>query len=850
MFIILSTPENNKIDELSYRIVKNPTSEPIIKQGNGTRKSIGKWIFHEGKNKYLVYTDNISPEYFENKKKQNFDSYVSFDLDGISFNNLGCMDDILRSAYTGAYPKGEAPIDVNIPMLFEVHIGPFGIKHEAVTGVFNNLGLDVEITDNNDSNTVTCAKLRATMSITEFLQKVYIGSLALTPRGDIPFLEQSRIDKIVKLTKNWVSGIDKAENIIKRVFKNNDYLFKNYSDNFEKTIDVEENEVKERKESVHDNRHTIIVELLQNKIGTDNIKTILELGCGGGKLLRRISSFYRQNNLELPIIIGMDIDERFGRYFKKDEINFSLMNFIYPFPNTQYICNDVLILSEVYEHLEKNERNKLLHLIQNFYVPKNIIFTVPNIAYTEYLRSIGNLSENEVYRHKDHKIEFTVDEFENEIAKLSNLYKIQKIEDYRLYKEEDTPPVSFMYYLTLIDKNTTYSDKVFKELESIFENNEDTKIDYIKKGYNKIHIHSNININDVFYLGPTISPYISDKKNEIENPHAIIDYYKSKGINKMFVQKKYMGSRCHIIVCRNEEIAERYNLSEKVVFISRNGTNLKKHIVNNYGQKVFDKLIEELYLTLYNPKLDRNMSYQDYVILDTEMLPWSITGEKLIRDKFIIPGDASYLKRLILCRDYNIKELDKFFMNSIKYKLSLSNYTFPYKELEFRVFDILNYNTQVTNDKEMMYLINRYFIDTKKTYFKPVQGFIYTTDDEMGSNIKLDDMWNDLDVKGEEGLVIKPINAPDNIVPYLKCRSKEYLRIIYGMDYTDKEIMEVVRHKKRSIDNKMSESLYEFHTCKKIMNNFIKRDFKTRDKLIYNLYGRRVKKEQYMDKTF
>ncbi|WP_448631618.1 hypothetical protein [Cellulomonas soli] len=46
--------------------------------------------------------------------------------------------------------------------------------------------------------------------------------------------------------------------------------------------------------------------------------------------------------------------------------------------------------------------------------------------------------------------------------------------------------------------------------------------------------------------------------------------------------------------------------------------------------------------------------------------------------------------------------------------------------------------------------------------------------------------WLDLTAHGGEGMVVKPAHlVPDGVQPGIKVRGREYLRIIYGPDYTD-----------------------------------------------------------------
>jgi hypothetical protein len=45
--------------------------------------------------------------------------------------------------------------------------------------------------------------------------------------------------------------------------------------------------------------------------------------------------------------------------------------------------------------------------------------------------------------------------------------------------------------------------------------------------------------------------------------------------------------------------------------------------------------------------------------------------------------------------------------------------------------------------------------------------------------------WLDLTSSGGEGMVVKPVKPGGGVQPGLKVRGREYLRIIYGPDYTD-----------------------------------------------------------------
>jgi protein phosphatase len=89
------------------------------------------------------------------------------------------------------------------------------------------------------------------------------------------------------------------------------------------------------------------------------------------------------------------------------------------------------------------------------------------------------------------------------------------------------------------------------------------------------------------------------------------------------------------------------------------------------------------------------------------------------------------------------------------------------------------------------------------------------------------DWWTELTERGEEGMVVKPLDflpgAPQSVVqPAIKCRGREYLRIIYGPEYTTPEHLERLRF--RGLGAKRSLALREFALGLEGLERFIRRE--------------------------
>jgi protein phosphatase len=84
--------------------------------------------------------------------------------------------------------------------------------------------------------------------------------------------------------------------------------------------------------------------------------------------------------------------------------------------------------------------------------------------------------------------------------------------------------------------------------------------------------------------------------------------------------------------------------------------------------------------------------------------------------------------------------------------------------------------------------------------------------------------WTELTGRGGEGMVVKPLDfvvkGPHGLVqPAIKCRGREYLRIIYGPEYTAH--LEVLRQ--RSLKAKRLLALREFALGVEALERFVQR---------------------------
>ena len=87
--------------------------------------------------------------------------------------------------------------------------------------------------------------------------------------------------------------------------------------------------------------------------------------------------------------------------------------------------------------------------------------------------------------------------------------------------------------------------------------------------------------------------------------------------------------------------------------------------------------------------------------------------------------------------------------------------------------------------------------------------------------------WEDLTGRGGEGMVVKPLDfvvrgKKGLVQPAVKCRGREYLRIIYGPDYDADENLSRLR--RRGLGAKRSLALREFALGIEALERFVRKE--------------------------
>ena len=340
------------------------------------------------------------------------------------------------------------------------------------------------------------------------------------------------------------------------------------------------------------------------------------------------------------------------------------------------------------------------------------------------------------------------------------------------------------------------------------------------------------------YLPPTMSPTeTSALPDYLEHPAEAFAYYAKKGIQKIICEEKHMGSRAVIVLCKNEDVAkERFGLVKPTLGMCYTRTGRPFFKDESLHQNILIRLNEAMHKSDLWSTLNT-----DWVVLDCEIMPWTLKAQSLISQQYASVGVSGTLAlketidtlKIAQQRGLSVDNLlEEYSMRNETidlYKNSYRNYTQTVNSIDdIRIapFHILASEGAVHTDKNHewhMTTIHHLCESDEKLLFPTNYKII-----DLQNNTEINDAidwWVKMTENGGEGMVVKPYDflAYEDgklLQPAIKCRGKEYLRIIYGADYTLEKNLK--RLKKRNLGRKRSMAMREFALGVEALERFVK----------------------------
>jgi protein phosphatase len=344
----------------------------------------------------------------------------------------------------------------------------------------------------------------------------------------------------------------------------------------------------------------------------------------------------------------------------------------------------------------------------------------------------------------------------------------------------------------------------------------------------------------LIYLPPTMSPSETTKQaGLLEHPAEAFAYYRKEHVEKVICEQKHMGSRAVVIVCRDRDAALlRFGVVQDEIGVCYTRT----------GRRFFnDSALEKEFLGRVQAAVTKSGLWDelasDWVCLDCELMPWSSKAQDLLRQQYAPTGAAARagLTASIAALRTTSKHVPEASELAGRYegrRVMAEQYVEAYRrycwtvhslaDLKLAPFHLLASDGVVHADKDhvwhMTTLARLCAADPELLLATPYRAVDLNDEASQLAGIA---WWEELTASGGEGMVVKPSqffgrNRRGLIQPAIKCRGREYLRIIYGPEYTAPEHLERLRA--RGLGTKRSLALREFALGIEALHRFVERE--------------------------
>jgi protein phosphatase len=342
------------------------------------------------------------------------------------------------------------------------------------------------------------------------------------------------------------------------------------------------------------------------------------------------------------------------------------------------------------------------------------------------------------------------------------------------------------------------------------------------------------------YLPPTMSPVeTSGDPSLLEHPSEAFAFYRGKQVDKVIAEEKHMGSRAIVVLCRDPSVARRrFGVTDETDGIVYTRTGRRFFSDDSHEREVLCRLR----LAMENAGLWDELS-SDWIILDTELMPWSAKAQELLRQQYAPTGSAARAAlgasvNALTAAQGNGVDVGALLDRTSQRLSSAEAYVSAYRryvwivdsvsDLKIAPFHILASEGQVhiMNDHGWhLALIEKLCAADPELLLATAHRIVDLGDEE--SEASAITWWQELTEQGGEGIVVKPWDfirrsSRGIVQPAIKVRGREYLRIIYGPEYTLPEHIERLRS--RGLSTKRSLALREFALGIEALTRFVNGD--------------------------
>ncbi len=664
------------------------------------------------------------------------------------------------------------------------------------------------------------------------------------------FVGDAEVDKLLRHAGPWLNDHPLNGLIVHRYLRNKRQLANkamealaalrsvNEPEDGEEETVAEQPRVKEqeleRQLSLHQQRHHAVLQVLKAR----GVKSVVDMGCGGGLFIKALMDDEQFQKVVGVEVSGWAVEKgrdklRLRKQERPDRVRLIQGSVTYRDSVLTRQKFDAAVSIEVIEHIEPHKLDIFALVLLGDVRPVLAVVTTPNI---EYNCRFPFLPASEL-RHKDHRFEWTRAEFQDwcrlqavrfgylaeflpvgpvdpEVGAPSQMCVFHRNDDVAVV----LPPMDNLPCIEELLAGRRVETELCGAIE-IYRDNARAAFETVNR--------FGVDPRWLIYVPPTMSPCetAAEGSDYLEYPGDAFDHFARHGIKKVVCERKHMGSRAVVVVCKDQSVARnRFGIDDP----------LAGCCYTRMGRRFFnDDVLEQQFIASVRQALTDAGIWDElqtgWVAMDCELMPWSAKARDLIRRQYAAPGAAATAalplsidalrKAVEQGQDVAplLQKTEERLVCVQKFRAAYNQYCWPAETLsdyQLAPFHLLASEGAVHNDKD-----HTWHMETLARVARASNGLVIATPCRV---VDLTDpvqqseavnWWKEMTDAGGEGMVVKPLSfvAMDEhgpLQPAVKVRGREYLRIIYGPDYTMESHLQRLRQ--RGLRTKRRLALREF----------------------------------------
>ncbi|CAM5389058.1 polynucleotide kinase-phosphatase [Streptomyces canus] len=329
------------------------------------------------------------------------------------------------------------------------------------------------------------------------------------------------------------------------------------------------------------------------------------------------------------------------------------------------------------------------------------------------------------------------------------------------------------------------------------------------------------------YLPPTMAPTATSRaEGFLEHPEEAFAQYAADGVERVVCEEKHMGSRAVALVCRDAETARRRFGVDGPTGSLYTRTGRPFFDDESVTEAILDRLRSAIGEAGLWSELDT-----DWLVLDAELMPWSLKASGLLRSQYaavgaasgaVFPGALAALRGAadrgvdvtdLLARQRERAEAAGAFTDAYRRYCWTTDGLDGVRLAPFQILAVQGRSLAALPHDEQLALLDRLVEHDGSGLLQTTRRLYVDTGDPESVRAGVD-WWLEMTGRGGEGMVVKPLGAVVRstegrlVQPGIKCRGREYLRIIYGPEYTRPENLDRLR--RRFLNHKRSLAIREY----------------------------------------